>query len=355
LKHEKQEMTQPDAIVAWSDIADNFKDTLLIGNGGSIALSDKFSYANLYQFGVAKGEIRSAIQEIFQELSKNSDFEKLLRRLWEADFINKTFEVAKAEQAKVRKPYTDVRRALINTVKDIHPDQDLLEKSLSNISKFCSRFSKIFTLNYDLTLIWAIESSNKISGISKKFSDGFSAGKMSPGLNSFTYDGGIENGDIRVYYLHGNLCLCQTKVMRQEKKLVTQDVKQSLTLQLTEYWARNDVQPLFVCEGSSATKISSIAQSNYLSIAYESLKSNQSESMVIYGWSMSKADKHILDAIRQNHSLKRVAVSIYKSNKKFQAEAKQALLDIGIESICFFDSHSPECWINQDQLLKSDD
>ncbi|MBI5451345.1 MAG: DUF4917 family protein [Gammaproteobacteria bacterium] len=344
-------MTQTNDIVEWSDIADEFGDTLLIGNGGSIALSNNFSYTNLYKFGVERGEINSCIQDIFQEFSKVRDFEKLLRRLWEADFINKKFDIAETEQAKVRKPYTDVRRALINTVKDIHPDQEQLAESLSNISKYCSRFSKIFTLNYDLTLIWAIESSNKMAVMPKKFSDGFSSQKMNTKLNSFTYDGRIEHSVISVYYLHGNLCLCQTKATREEKKLAAEDVGGSLLKQLTDYWAKNDVQPLFVCEGGSREKLLSITQSNYLYTAYENLELDRSESLAIYGWSISDGDQHILDAIKKNRSLKRVAVSVYKDDKKFQDKAKQALREIGIESIRFFDSESSGCWANLEQLL----
>lgn len=344
-------MTQADDIFAWGDIADEFGDTLLIGNGGSIALSDNFSYTNLYQIGVERGEINSRIQDIFKKFSETRDFEKLLRRLWAADFINKKFDVAEAEQDKVRKPYIDVRRALINTVKNIHPNQEELANSLDRIEKFCSGFSKIFTLNYDLTLIWAIEARNKMAVTPKKFSDGFSSQKMNTKLNSFTYDSHIDSGDIGVYYLHGNLCLCQTKATKEEKKLESEDKDDSLLKQLTDYWAKNDVQPLFVCEGNSQEKLSSIADSYYLSDAYGSLKLDRGESLAIYGWSISKGDEHILDAIKQNPSLKRVAVSVYKGNKKFQAHARQVLSEIGIESIRFFDSESSGCWANLEQPL----
>lgn len=338
-------MTQVDRIQTWSEIADDFKDALIVGNGGSIALSKKFSYSNLYKLGVDRGEISSRTQEIFQKFSVNNDFEKVLRRLWAADFINQKFEVDKKEQKKVRKPYTNVRRALIKTVKDIHPDQEQLAEGLSNIRQFCEKFTNVFSLNYDLTLIWAIEASNN-KALTKSFSDGFSSKKHSSKLSTFVYDGRIDDGEIGVYYLHGNLCLCQTKATRKEKKLAPEDTSHSLLKQLTDYWANNGVQPLFVCEGNSQEKLSSIAQSHYLSAAYERLKLDRSESLAIYGWSISKGDQHILDAIKQNPSLKQVAVSVYKDDKELQANARQALSGIGIESIRFFDSESPGCWNN---------
>lgn len=339
-------MTQVDRIQAWSEIADDFKDALIVGNGGSIALSEKFSYTSLYKLGVDRREINFPIQEIFKKFSVNNDFEKVLRRLWAADFINEKFDVDKKEQVKVRKPYTDVRRALIKTVKDIHPDQEQLVEGLSNIRQFCAKFTNVFTLNYDLTLIWAIEASNN-KALAKNFSDGFSSKKSNAKLSTFVYDGRIDDGEIGVYYLHGNLCLCQTKTTREEKKLASEDTGHSLVKQLTDYWANNDVQPLFVCEGNSQEKRSSIAQSHYLSAAYERLKLGRSESLAIYGWSISKGDQHILDAIKLNSSLKRVAVSVHKSNKKYMEKAEQALSEIGIK-LFFFNSESPGCWNNKE-------
>ncbi len=338
-------MTQVDRIQAWSEIADDFKDTLIVGNGGSIALSESFSYTNLYKLGVERGEINSRTQDIFHKFSKKNDFEKLLRRLSAADFINQKFDVDKKERDKVRKPYKNVRHALIKAVRDIHPDQEQLVEDLSNIRQFCTKFTNVFTLNYDLTLIWAIEDSNN-KALVKSFSDGFSPKKSNSNLSTFVYDGRIDNGGIGVYYLHGNLCLCQTKATREEKKLASKDTDHSLVKQLTDYWSNNDAQPLFVCEGDSQEKLSSITQSHYLSATYEKLKSDRSKSLAIYGWSISKGDQHILDAIKLNPSLERAAVSVYKNDEVFQAHAKQALSEIGIESICFFDSESPGCWNN---------
>lgn len=340
-------MTQADRVYAWSEIADDFRGTLLVGNGGSIDLSEKFYYSNLYLAGIEQGKLSSHIQELFQKFSEKRDFEKVLRRLWAADFINKKFEVAKVEQEKIRKPYTDVRRALIDTVKNIHPDQESLASKLDNIGQFCLRFSKVFTLNYDLTLTWAIEASNKMAVTPKKFSDGFSSKKTSANLSTFIYSGHNDHGDIGVYYLHGNLCLYQTKIKMDEKKLASENKDSSLLKQLTEYWANNDVQPLFVCEGSSYEKSSAIAQSSYLSAAYESLKSDRGDSLVIYGWSISKGDQHILDAIKHSTSYKRAAVSVHNNDHKYLAHAKQALSKIGIESVRFFDSGSQGCWTNR--------
>lgn len=341
-------MEPKDYVCAWNDIAEKFAGgALLIGNGGSIALSPNFSYKSLYQSGVNSGEINPRTQETFVGLFKEDrDFEKLLRRLWAADYINEKFDIEKSERDKVRKPYTETRRALINTIKEIHPRQEELLNGLLAISRFCSAFSNVFTLNYDLTLAWAAELNNNSAVRVVNYNDGFSLKTKNKKLDSFLYNGDIGHNDVGIYYLHGSLCLCQSRVIKEEKKLSPNNEGDLYFAKLTDYWANNEAQPLFVCEGRSEDKCRSIFRSHYLSAAYDKLKSNKAESLIIYGWSISKNDQHILDAISNNNSYRRVAVSVRQNNKKYQAHARQALTKAGIEDVCFFNSESQGCWAN---------
>lgn len=342
-------MEPKDFVRAWNDVAERFVGgTLLVGNGGSIALSPSFSYKSLYQSGINSGEINPRTQETFVGLFKEDrDFEKLLRRLWAADYINEKFGIEKSERDKVRKPYTDTRRALINTVKHIHPGQDELVNGLLAISQFCSVFSNVFTLNYDLTLTWAAELNNNSVAKVVNFNDGFVLKTNNMKLDSFLYNGNIGDNDIGIYYPHGSLCLCQSRVKMEEKKLSPNNEGDLYFTKLTDYWAKNESQPLFVCEGRSEDKYRSISGSHYLSAAYDKLKSNKAESLVIYGWSISKNDQHILDAISNNNSYERAAVSVRKNNKEYQVHARQALTNAGIKDVCFFDSESQGCWANR--------
>lgn len=56
----------------------------------------------------------------------------------------------------------------------------------------------------------------------KDFSDGFSSEKTNPKLTmrTFTYKEPIDSASIGVYYLHGNLCLFQTRVLLDEKNFL---------------------------------------------------------------------------------------------------------------------------------------
>ncbi|MFM9745754.1 DUF4917 family protein, partial [Streptomyces brasiliscabiei] len=85
--------------------------------------------------------------------------------LWQADYINQKFELAKIERDKVRNAYTDVRRALIDTVKDIHPDKAISDQQgLAHIGRFMAGFSTVFSLNYDLIVYWASLNARQANG-----------------------------------------------------------------------------------------------------------------------------------------------------------------------------------------------
>ena len=62
-----------------------------------------------HHYGAEKQHIKKSAQEIFQNFSANQrDFERILNKLNQADFINKKVDIADVERKKVRKAYTDV-------------------------------------------------------------------------------------------------------------------------------------------------------------------------------------------------------------------------------------------------------
>ena len=94
----------------WEQISEQFTDALIVGNGGSMAVSQNFAYDNLYQYGLDNGFIDQRVQDIFDEFfgsSKPKDFERMLYRLWQADFV--TEKLANRKVPEVRKAYLDVR------------------------------------------------------------------------------------------------------------------------------------------------------------------------------------------------------------------------------------------------------
>jgi len=70
------------------------------------------------------------------------------------------------------------------------------------------------------------------------------------------------------------------------------------------------------------------------------------DSLVIYGWSISKQDEHILKALDSGIILN-VAVSVYKRDMKYVDRVTELLNGFGHSNIDFFDSASPGCWNNE--------
>lgn len=327
-----------------------------MGNGGSVAVNPCFRYTNLYQQGCEHGFIRPAAQQVFDQFAKNDrDFERVLYRLWQADYINQKFELAKIERKKVRKAYTDVRRALIDTVKDIHPDKVTSDQQgLAHIGRFMACFSTIFSLNYDLIVYWASLNARQANGW--RFEDGFtidktraSGSKLIKQCFNASFSAEPEPGMTRVFYPHGNLALYRTQG-GEESKLVA-DHNDPLNV-ITDHW-RNKGQPLFVCEGSSESKIAAINSSRYLSHVYQHELPRPKDSMTIYGWSIGKQDRHILEQLALSQC-RRAAVSVYAVGKaeediEFEkAHMEEMLNEAGIKEVVFFDATSTGCWNNAD-------
>ena len=57
-------------IVQWSAIKEQFQGNLLVGNGGSIALSRKFSYSSLYEYAKDKNLLKPEAVAIFDKFQK---------------------------------------------------------------------------------------------------------------------------------------------------------------------------------------------------------------------------------------------------------------------------------------------
>lgn len=87
-------------------------------------------------------------------------------------------------------------------------------------------------------------------------------------------------------------------------------------------WESGKYSPVFVSEGTSQQKVAAIRRSNYLNTVYQSVIPSLNRTLTIYGWSMSQADDHILNALR-GERINEVAVAIYKIEGNMEAKAQQ--------------------------------
>ncbi|MDP2932232.1 MAG: DUF4917 family protein [Chloroflexota bacterium] len=335
----------------WLDIKDVFGHNLLLGNGASIAVHPDLSYKSLYAQACESGALTSNVQELFKTFH-TENFEVLLRLLLHAKLINEAFNID--DEGKIGQAYQQVKDALVKTVIDVHPKYDRVNYLLKPIADFMRSFKRVFCLNYDLLVYWAMLVGNDQYGT--WFKDAFIEED-----GSFKNDYGFlfsphftATGATVVFYPHGNLFLA-TDFFGNEVKLAGSDEERLLEKLLSQWGKGNQIEdyiPLFVSEGNTGEKLHRIRRSNYLDTVYDSELSTLEDSLVIYGWRIDKQDLHILDAIGKG-KLAEIAISIYKKENDWQSNCDEVEAKIrknpGLKQceLVFFDAESEGCWIHQ--------
>ena len=96
----------------WLDIADDFQDTLVIGNGASIAVDERFDYQSLLEEAKKAKLIDNSVDEVFKYLV-TKDFEFVL---WTLGFVSDINQKFKIKAKEVIDAYQKVQKALIETI-----------------------------------------------------------------------------------------------------------------------------------------------------------------------------------------------------------------------------------------------
>ncbi|MFV5509156.1 DUF4917 family protein [Acinetobacter sp. 197] len=330
-------------IVEWQEIENNFFDgMLIIGNGASIAIDSRFSYTSLVDYAKSNNLLSSDIETLFKSFDTN-DFELILRIVWQAAQVNKSLQI---EDNKTYQAYLNIRNALIETVRAIHPSYEEVEPHLPYIHDFIRNFRRIFSLNYDLIVYWAIMYGND-HDLEYKFKDCFVNGEFEDNWKKFQrpYHGKKSR---LVFYPHGSLIFGKTLVEREIKVSTVGD--SNLLDSILDAWRSEKVIPLFVSEGTAKQKINSIKSSGYLHTVYrEAFQSGLKEKYIIYGWGLGEQDLHILDNLNRYsfpHAME-FAVSVYGNDQAYCNKIFEILSrKFHNSKITFFKSNSPGCWNN---------
>ena len=149
-------------------MADNYDDSLLLGNGASIAISSGFNYASLYEAASSLGFIDSQTKELFDSFGIR-DFEYVLRKLADTNHVNQILQIPETITAT---SYDRLKNALVQTVQRVHPEYGDVLPKLESISKFMTHFHTVANLNYDLLVYWAMLRGNELLK-ANWFKDGF--------------------------------------------------------------------------------------------------------------------------------------------------------------------------------------
>ena len=277
---------------SWDDIKELGWNTLLLGNGFSINISNLFSYSSLYWESVVQ---LGPSGKIFDGLG-TTNFEEVLEALLHTELV---VSALGADSTKIQNLYTQVRHALFDTIKRVHvPWCDIPNGTLSAVATALRSYDRVFTTNYDLLPYWSLVEAAPF-GFADLFLD------VGNAFNPRNTE--IFSGKTGLYFLHGAVHLWQDDSTGATGKW-TSGLNSLLERLETVYTSESLRRPLFVSEGNSEKKLRTIRRSDYLAFALEELR-RDSSATVVFGHSLGSSDVHIAEALADG-TRQRFAVSV---------------------------------------------
>ncbi|MCQ9136860.1 DUF4917 family protein, partial [Streptomyces hilarionis] len=90
------------------------------------------------------------VQRLF-DFFETSDFELVLRLVWQASNVNRSLEIP---DERTHQAYVRVRDSLIQAVRSVHPEYEQVTQHLPNMYQYLKGFDTVLSLNYDLLIYW---------------------------------------------------------------------------------------------------------------------------------------------------------------------------------------------------------
>ena len=336
-------MTFDEALAHSSQIAN--EPHVLLGNGFSISCRPgAFNYAALLDeatFDGAQGDVL----EVFRLLG-TTDFEKVIELLRLAGALADRYGPGTGIGDQLRHDAAVVREALAQTLSARHPDLpfDISAEEYTAARQFLSNFRKIYTLNYDMLLYWAVlqELDPPVPT-----DDGFRGADTD--ADYVVWEPYLDFGSQRLLFLHGALHLYDSG--SELSKITWSRTGIPLVDQIRNALASGRY-PLIVTEGTSAEKEAKILHNAYLNHAIRSFAKIQ-KTLFIYGHSLAANDAHILRRIEEG-KLDRLYVSVFgdptsEANASLMARAQamvsnRAQLSTRALEVRYFDAESANVW-----------
>jgi uncharacterized protein DUF4917 len=325
---------------------------LLLGNGFSIALRpDIFTYGSLYE----NADFSKAphVTKLFDAL-KTQDFEVVIKHLQDAATVVEVYRPSAVTLARsLRNDAAAIKDALVTAIAKRHPDRpyDVKPEQYAACRAFLSRFEHIFTLNYDVLLYWALMQSD-VDDLQINHDDGFRHPEDDPNQPWVSWQQGNQ---ATVCYLHGALHLFDagSEITKYTWSKTDKPIVEQIRSALDE-----EKYPLFVSEGTSASKKARILHSGYLHKAHRSFEAcckPAGNAIVIYGHSLADNDDHVLRAIVKGNA-HYLLVSLYgnansPANKAIIEKAEKLVLQRGPAkgkhqslNVIYYDAASAKVW-----------
>ena len=177
----------------------------------------------------------------------------------------------------------------MEAVKSAHiPWANIPEDNLRAIKHALLPYEFVYSTNYDLILYWSIMLDGPTG-----FTDYFFAPRFDLGNTE------IWGKATKVLFLHGGLHLYR-ELSGETIKRKAEPFQNLLDLFGTPL--EPPAVPLFISEGSSRDKLSSVYRSDYLAFAYSQFAKHRGP-LVVFGHSLNaEFDGHLIDAIRKSEA-----------------------------------------------------
>lgn len=269
-----------DSLHNWAELQDQEDwSGLLIGNGFSQNLWQRFGYASLFETASQGDGAQLSVADIsLFDRVETRNFEVVLSALATSKTVSAALEQPLA-------PFSEredsIRQALIRAVHSVHvPWLSVPDAHLDHIAAELSKYASVYCTNYDLMLYWALMREPSA------FRDYFWSEQFE-----------ITNTEVwgkktKVHFLHGGLHLYR-RPNGQTLKRSAAAGQNLLDLFGSPY---GDAMPLFISEGTAQEKLASIYRSDYLSFVFACLAQDAGP-LVIFGHSLGESDKHLVDAV----------------------------------------------------------
>jgi hypothetical protein len=315
-----------DDLSEWRDLAGFTSwESLLIGNGASRAVWERFSYPSLYQVAQLP-ELSDRLSpedlDLFARLGDTRNFESVLGALLTSKSVAEALDLRPRDRIDER--YASIQSALVAAVHHVHvPWRDVPSTILLSIREALLQYEFVFSTNYDLLVYWAIMAERPTA-----FRDYFWG---------TVFD--VANTDIwgkatKVLYLHGALHLYYST-----DGLTCKERAEGYVSLLDLFGRRPDTVPLCITEGTARQKMSAIARSDYLTFAYQQLGHTRGP-LVVFGQALGETDTHIVDVLARQRQ-RTIAVGVYPVDSHQVIKEKARFLNLlPAADLMFFDSRT---------------
>ena len=281
------------------------KPHLLLGNGFSRACRDDlFSYNALFDSAKEQGLLSPPLLRSFVAM-ETDDFESVMRNFVHfAQIVDIYIPDRNDVACQLREHVGILREALAKAISANHPMRadEISDAKFRACRKFLLNFDGIYTLNYDLLLYWAMMRDD-IDDLDIKCDDGFRRNDQETGgYVTWSVDVHTQN----VYYLHGALHIFDGG--HQVQKYTWSNTGIALVDQIRQALDEGRY-PIYVAEGSSASKWEKVLHNALLMRGYRSLSTIRNP-LVIFGHSLRENDEHVLNCIEKG-KVRNLYVSIF--------------------------------------------